>query len=279
MELSLHRPRLFFLLGRFGDRYITVPQKITDAHAAVMGPSGAGKSTGLLIPNLIERCGTSMIVTEATNRLNEQADIFKKTAGFRKTMGHQIYWFNPTLMSSTKLNPLDVITNAEPNLRIVQAQKIAHLIVQNSHGKSGGIDSHWDKAAYLLLISLLMQIVEGIDDPKYKHIGTVLELLRLGPDQLNEYIKNSTSKRARQSFEIFFNNSTPGYARSVMVTLMPKLDAWVTPQVATLMSKSDVTPEQLSKQLFTFYLSVPSKRDDLKPLTHLNLAVLHDQRF
>lgn len=258
-------------------KFISVPPKITDAHAAVMGPSGAGKSTGILIPNLIDRWATSMIATEATNGESEQADIFKKTAGFRQAMGHQIYWFNPTLMNSTRINPLDMITDAEPDKRFLAAQKIAHLVIQNSHGGGdGGIDKHWDKAAYLLLIALFMQIVEGIDDPKYKHIGTVLELLRMGPDTLNEYIKNGTSERAKQRFEIFYNNSTTNYARSVMVTLIPKLDAWVTPQVATLMSKSDITPKQLSKQLYTFYLSVPSKRDDLKPVTAMVLNYILD---
>ncbi len=255
-----------FLLAKLDGRYISVPAKITDAHTAIIGPAGSGKSTGFLIPNLIERYRTSMIVTEATNNEEEQADIFNKTAGFRRDMGHEIHWFNPTLANSTRINPLDSITDAIPDKRLLEAQKLAHLIIQNGQDRYKK-DDHWDKSAYLLLIALFMQVVEGIDDRKYKHFGTVLELLRLGPDGLNEYIAQSPSERAKQRYEIFYNNSGPGHSRGVISTLVPKLDSWITPQVIRLTSKTDVSLEQLSKQLFTFYLSVPSTRDDLKPLT------------
>ncbi len=253
-----------FVLGKLDHQYITVPPPITDAHCAIIGPAGSGKSTGFLIPNLIERWKTSMIVTEATNNEREQADIFNKSAGFRKSMGHQIHWFNPTLMNSTRLNPLDSITNAHPDQRLVTAQKLALIIIRNS--QQGNKNDHWDKSAYLLLIALFLEVAEGVSDPKYKHIGTVLELLRLGPEGLSEHISNSSSANAIRRYETFYNNSSDGHAKGVIATLAPKLDAWVTPQVIALTAKSDVTLEQLSKQRFTFYLSVPSTRDDLKPL-------------
>lgn len=264
--LTTYAPNDRFLLAKLNSKYLTVPPKITDAHTAIIGPAGSGKSTGFLIPNLIERYATSMIVTEATNNEEEQADIFNKTAGFRRDMGQEIYWFNPTLLNSTRINPLDSITDAPREKRLFEAQKLAHLIIQNSQDRYKK-DDHWDKSAYLLLIALFMQVVEGIDDRKFKHFGTLLELLRLGPDGLNEYIAKSPSESARQRYEVFYNNSGPGHSRGVISTLVPKLDSWITPQVITLTSKTDVSLEQLSKQLFTFYLSVPSTRDDLKPLT------------
>ncbi len=48
-------------------------------HSIVCGRTGNGKSSTILIPNPIERTGTSAIVTEATAG-SDDPDLFAKTA-------------------------------------------------------------------------------------------------------------------------------------------------------------------------------------------------------
>lgn len=79
------------IIGRTENHsYIQVPELWTYAHAIICGRTGVGKSRGFFIPQLVERLGTSMIVTEATPGF-EDGELYKLTAGWRKMAGHQIW--------------------------------------------------------------------------------------------------------------------------------------------------------------------------------------------
>jgi type IV secretory pathway TraG/TraD family ATPase VirD4 len=52
-----------------------------------------------------------MIVTEATPGY-EAGELYKLTSGWRKLAGHQIYCFNPSDMTSHRINPIDRIRQA-----------------------------------------------------------------------------------------------------------------------------------------------------------------------
>ncbi|MFN8658161.1 MAG: type IV secretory system conjugative DNA transfer family protein [Candidatus Obscuribacterales bacterium] len=65
------------------------------------------------MPNLIERLGSNMIVTEATPGW-EAGKLYTLTAGWRKQASHTIYSFNPADMSSTRINPIDRVKMASP---------------------------------------------------------------------------------------------------------------------------------------------------------------------
>lgn len=273
--LTPNAPGECLLLGRPESLCLTVPEEITYKHAAVIGPSGRGKSSTVFIPNIVERHQTSMIITEATVKERRPSALFKDTAGYREATGSEVYWFDPTLRNSTKINPLDMVSCAPPDRRLMEAQKLADILMRKQFGGAAQRIDHWDTAANLLLISLLLQVAEGIPDKKYRHIGTVRTLLRLGPDKLADVFAASPSRRAREEYETFYNNSkdkhgkADGHAKGVVSTLLPKLAPWVNEDVVVLTSTSDVTLEHLSKQLFTFYLSVPAKRQDLKHITAL----------
>ena len=100
------------IIGRTNDKqYIQVPELWTHAHALVCGRTGVGKSRGFFIPQLIERLGTSMVVTEATPGY-EAGELYKLTSGWRKIAGHNIYCFNPSDMTSHRINPIDRVRRA-----------------------------------------------------------------------------------------------------------------------------------------------------------------------
>lgn len=100
------------IIGRTADgKYIQVPELSTHAHAIICGRTGVGKSRAFFIPNLIERLGTCMVVTEATPGY-ESGELYKLTSGWRKLAGHTIYCFNPADMSSNRINPIDRVRYA-----------------------------------------------------------------------------------------------------------------------------------------------------------------------
>ena len=105
------------IIGRTKEnQYLQVAERWTHAHALVCGRTGVGKSTGFFIPQLVERIATSMIVTEATPGY-ESGELYRLTSGWRKLAGHTIYCFNPSDMTSHRINPIDRVRRAPEELK------------------------------------------------------------------------------------------------------------------------------------------------------------------
>ncbi len=253
------------LIGKIGDKYFTIPKEETNRHAIVCGPQGAGKSTAIFVPNILERPYTSMLVTEATSQ-SGIPDIYERTAGARYSMGHQIYAFNPLDMSSTRINPMDAVRAANTiGKRISYAQDLAHLIIANTSNPDSRADPIWDRAERHLLKSLILHVAAG--PPKYANLATVRNLLTAGLKYLKPIFKNSPSPPGRSEFEAFMNLANERFARDVSIGLFSRLEPWGFPEVITLTAETDFRMSDLANNLFTFYLSVPGMRDDLKLVT------------
>lgn len=123
--------------------FISIPELVTNAHAIVCGRTGVGKSRRFFIPNLIERLGSNMIVTEATPGY-EAGELYTLTSGWRKQAGHTIYSFNPADMSSTRINPVDRVRWAPELEKAKEAEKLADLIIMNGSGEEARIDPTWN---------------------------------------------------------------------------------------------------------------------------------------
>ncbi len=149
------------IIGRTaGGQYIQVPEFWTHAHAIVCGRTGVGKSRGFFFPQLIERIATSMIVTEATPGY-EDGELYKLTSGWRKMAGHQIYCFNPSDMTSHRINPIDRVRRAPEEEKANLAEKLADLIIMNGESAEGRGDQTWNRSEKLLLIPLIMHAAAG----------------------------------------------------------------------------------------------------------------------
>src|SRR5579875_1654712 len=242
------------IIGRTADRqYIQVPELWTHAHALVCGRTGVGKSRGFFIPQLIERIGTSMIVTEATPGY-EQGELYKLTSGWRRMAGHDVYCFNPADMTSNRINPIDRVRRAPPEGRYEQT---------------------WNRSEKLLLIPLILHAAAG--DPQYGHFGALRWLLLTGPKRLEEVLRESPSELARMEFEGWMRLSgETDFRYGVFSGLITKLNPWMTDQMVTLTETTDIDLDSLKNRLFTFYLAVPSRSRDSKLIGSLMLNFLLD---
>ncbi|HEY9753751.1 MAG TPA: type IV secretory system conjugative DNA transfer family protein [Oculatellaceae cyanobacterium] len=230
----------------------------TEMHAVVCGPTGTGKTSSIFIPNLIERIGTSAIVTEATAGRGDAPDLFSKTSGFRKMAGHEIYYFNPDDMRSVRINPISHIKT------YAQAAEVASLIIKNTSSPFTKDAKVWEDSESQLLIALILYAVgEG------KDLGTIRRLLRRGADHIGVAIMGSMFQEAKDEFWGFYNNTTEGFRNSVLCGLMARLNLWVNPRVVALTETTDLDFNALTEQLFTFYFAVPAKQEHLKPLAAL----------
>ena len=263
------------IIGRTEDnKYIQVPELWTHAHAIICGRTGVGKSRAFFIPQLIERVGTSMIVTEATPG-DEAGELYKLTSGWRKMAGHKIYCFNPSDMSSHRINPIDRIRLAPDELKTQRAEKLADLVIMNGESSEQKGEQTWNRSEKLLLIPLLLHAAAG--DPQYGHFGALRWLLLQGPDRLARVLEQSPSEVAQMEFEGWMRLSgETNFKYGVFSGLITKLNPWMTDQMVTLTETTDIDLEALGNDLFTFYLAVPSRSRDSKLIGSLMVNFLLD---
>lgn len=251
------------IVGRTDDRqYIQVPERWTNAHALVCGRTGVGKSRGFFIPQLVERLGTSMIVTEATPGY-EAGELYSLTSGWRQMAGHQIYCFNASQMDSHRINPIDRVRRAPQEMKSLMAEKLADLVILNGDTGDGKYEQTWNRSEKLLLIPLILHAAAC--DRKYGHFGALRWLLLEGPPKLAKVLERSPSLAARMEFEGWMRLSgETNFKYGVFSGLITKLNPWMTDQMVTLTETTDIDLEALKNQLFTFYLAVPSRGRDSK---------------
>ncbi len=263
------------IIGRTADnKYIQVPELWTHAHALVCGRTGVGKSRAFFIPQLIERIGISMIVTEATPGY-EAGELYSLTSGWRKMAGHKIYCFNPADMSSNRINPIDTIRRASEELKTQLAEKLADLVIMNGESSEQKTEQTWNRSEKLLLIPLLLHAAAG--EPEQGHFGALRWLLLQGPDSLAKVLRRSPSGVAQMEFEGWMRLSgETNFKYGVFSGLITKLNPWMTDQMVALTEKTDIDLDAMANELFTFYIAVPSRSRDSKLIGSLMVNFLMD---
>lgn len=262
------------VLGSLQGQLVTVPKRLTEAHAIIQGPPGSGKSRTIINTQLIERLKTSAIVTEVTAGEDLKPTVYGITAGYRAKNGQRIYYINPSdLDNSTRFNPIDFIEGMD------DAIYYADLIITNTTFNNHVGDQIWTQSETHLLTALLLY-AWGLGGKKRSveggkaNLGYVRSLLRLGPTGIDALIQENGIEEARNQFSEFIRNSSPNFRLGVFSGLIQRLNPWLNPRIRKLTEVSDFDPEDLRKNLFTFYLAYPVHRRDYKPIMSLALNFL-----
>lgn len=248
------------LITESGDLVMRLCEQESYKHTLIKGPTGSGKSN-LETQNLIRRWQRSALVTEATGS-GGRADLFCRTAGYRKHKGHEIYYFNPDDLRSHRINPLEHIKSHR------DVRRTAEIIMQSTTKASHAGDQTWELAEGLLLRALIYHALTKRDE-HLCNLAYVHDLLFVGSEQLTQTIENSDSLLARQIYSSFQRSDTEKFTSLVMQGLAIRLSIWSEPRIRALTEVTDVYVEELKVDLFTWYLAVPADKVELKPLAAL----------
>ncbi len=144
-------------------------------HLIVFGPNGKGKGTRILMPNLLQMSGASVVVVDP------KGELAAVTAPFRRTLGRVVIinpfgvltdWRGYEDLRSCGFNPLAALDPAAPSFN-VQAALIADAMVTIEDK-----DPHWTQSARALVAALVMYaVVEARLFGKIATIARVRELL------------------------------------------------------------------------------------------------------
>ncbi len=219
-------------------------------HILLLAPHGSGKGASFVLPillNLDESCIVHDIKLEN----------YQLTSGYRESIGHKIFVFNPLGDKTHRYNPLDFISPA-PKQKINDLQKIADLLIEGS------------EAAKILFVGIALYL-DSINIKKTigeitKFINRNLEQeLSIGLEKLDE----SKNRDCAQILNGFLSQATDT-KKQVLDHLRASLYLWTNPLIDYATSESDFDIASLKTRKATIYVGLnPTDIERLKPLMRL----------
>ncbi len=118
-------------------------------HVLTYAPTRSGKGVGLVVPTLLS-WSDSVVITDL------KGELWALTSGWRQAhAGNTVLRFEPAIPDGAiRWNPLDEL-RIGTSYEVGDVQNLAMLVV-DPDGK--GLQSHWDKTAFALLVGLIMHV-------------------------------------------------------------------------------------------------------------------------
>ena len=235
--------------GLFGTEFV---QFSGTEHVLLEAPTRAGKGVGVVIPNLLA-WSDSVVV------LDVKQENWEKSAGWRKSLGHQVLMFDPLDPQgrTARYNPFAHIRRTDPVEVIDELQKIAAMLwPPPANGESFWMDSARTAfigvAAYIAATPALPFTMGEVyrnfsaGDAKERFPKIIKDRQAAGDplaeaciSALNDWISSSA-------------NTFTGIRQSVSA----KINLWINPYVDAATSESDFDLREFRSRPISLYLGV-----------------------
>lgn len=253
-------------------------------HVLVEAPTRAGKGVGIVIPNLLEWKGSTVV-------LDVKQENWEKSAGYReRELGQRVLLLDPLDAGgrTARYNPLAYIDRRDPVQVVHELQKVGIMLYPEPvHG-----ESFWMDMARTAFIGLAAYVAACEEKPF--SIGQVYREVTGAPSQkailaLIETMQKQgrpLSREAASGLSSYAANSDNTYA-GIRSTLLSKINLWVNPHVDAATSESDFSLAMLregaagkdgQRQAVSLYLGVsPNDIETIAPLYNLIVQQIIDQ--
>ena len=226
-------------------------------------PTRSGKGVGIVIPILLDY-KSSVVV------LDIKGENFDLTSGYRASIGHEIYVFNPFPENGQthRWNPLRYVSN-EHFKRIGDLRSIAQMLYPDGNG--GGNERFFTENARNVFLALSLFLFEKEDQAlvfklPYQHpsFGKLYRLAAGDGSELKPYLKRLSeasflSDAAKTAFAGVLSQAEETFS-SIMGTFNAPLTAWADPFLDAATSADDFLLTDVRKKRMTIYLCVsPNK--------------------
>lgn len=120
--------------------------KLNPHHMVLIAPSGAGKGVGIIVPTLLDYDGP-VLVTDV-----KAAENFHVTAHHRRSLGREVYAFDPFNKTGQKSGCINILDYLDPQSEEVvdDAAMIASLLVPIPAQVSGNSKHFYDRARSII---------------------------------------------------------------------------------------------------------------------------------
>ena len=248
------------ILGRFGRQILRVDD---DRHHLIIGPTRSGKGACYVVPNALSHEG-SMIVTDL------KGEIFRSTAGYRKSKGSQVFLFAPGSERSHRYNPLDFIRSDRGD-RTTDIQNIAAILVPEVTESENSI---WQATAQQVIAGAISYINESVYYKGNRTLGEVTSFFNSGVNlqAMMTLIKEREPYLSRFTMESFnaYIALSERAAASALLDIQKALRPFRNERVVAATSVTDMDLRALKRRPISIYLA-PNVTDItlLRPLLAL----------
>lgn len=237
------------LLGKIGSDYI---QFGGTEHVLLEAPTRAGKGVGVVIPNLLT-WSDSIVV------LDVKQENWEKSAGWRKSLGHQVLLFDPLDPQgrTARFNPFSHINRDDPVEVIDELQKIAAMLWP---APSNG-ESFWMDSARTAFIGVTAYIAATPELPFT--MGEVYRNFSAG-DAKERFPKvigqrrsdgNPLSEACVSALNDWISSSANTFT-GIRQSVSAKINLWINPYVDAATSESDFDLRDFRTKPISLYLGV-----------------------
>jgi len=235
-------------------------------------PTRSGKGVGVVIPNLLDYRESAVV-------LDIKQENFELTSGWRRSIGHEIFLFNPFAEDrrSHRWNPMTYVS-ADPSFRVSDLQAIAAMLYPDGDDR----DRFWSsqaRNAFLAFTLYLFEWADHGDDAPTPTLGEVLRLASGDGGELRPYLQTLAAApflgaQARTAFAGLLSQADVTFA-SIIGTFREPLNAWLNPVLDAATSGDDFRLDDMRRRRMTIYVGIqPDKLAESRLIVNLFFSQL-----
>ncbi|NOT90024.1 MAG: type IV secretory system conjugative DNA transfer family protein [Lysobacter sp.] len=263
------------VVGKFGGKLLRLSGQ---QFVILAAPTRSGKGVGIVIPNLLDY-QESLVV------LDIKQENFDLTSGWRASVGHEIYLFNPFAEDrrSHRWNPLTYVSS-DPAFRVSDLMSIAAMLYPD-----GAEDQKfWVSQARNAFMAFTLYLFEKYDDDqkigfpfsKPPSLGAIYRLSSGdGQSELKPFLKDLAqrpflSSHAKTAFSGMLSQADETFA-SILGTFKEPLNAFINPILDAVTSADDFLLTDVRKKKMTIYIGIqPNKLAESRLIINLFFSQL-----
>lgn len=244
-----------------------------NGHVLLVGPTGCGKTTSHIIPNMLHKDGSFVVV-------DYKGNLYRKFNGYFTKKGYVLKKVDLTdVTKSAHYNPLSYIKTEQ------DITKVAEILTGAVKAEK---DPFWRLAGMMLLRGLI-SIVVNENCVEERNMRAIIELLdkikmqvgtggRIVKDEVTErveyLIEEGRTYRGLQDYLAVTNSAEDTY-RSIVITLRTALSKYTSECVLSMMDNDEIDIESIAIKRTALFIQPSDTDSSLDELA----ALLYTQLF
>lgn len=257
------------VVGQLNGKLLRLPGQ---QFVVLAAPTRSGKGVGVVIPNLLDYRESAVV-------LDIKQENFDLTSGWRRSIGHEIYLFNPFAEDrrTHRWNPMTYVSD-DPAFRVSDLQSIAAMLYPDGDDK----DKFWVSQARNAFLAFALYMFERHDhDPATEKptLGGILRLSSGNGNELKPYLHQLAgasflSAHARTAFAGVLSQADVTFA-SIIGTFREPLNAWLNPVLDAATGADDFRLDDVRRRRMTIYIGIqPNKLAESRMIVNLFFSQL-----
>src|SRR5699024_4046942 len=266
------------ILGKIDSKLIIQHGESTapNRNVFIAGGPGSFKSAGYVVPIIIIKQNTRIVVTDVKGELYEQ------TARIKEQQGYKVRVINfKNFLSSDRYNFMDYVTKDG------EANSAAFCLMSSSNdAKKRDV---WFKTSKDLLKSLILYVVHEFP-PDKRNMANLLSFIQRNQASSNdpEEKESALDKRfleldfehpARKAYELGFKQSEERTRASILLSFVSDISSFIEEDIQEFTSESDFFLDEVGKEKTIVYVMLPVMSQEHSSLTALFFTQMFDQLY